>query len=113
MLPGNFIASDITSGYRQHRLNKKMLWGGIIAASGAVISFAGIIAYSYLGQGDGHAPENVSMENTGKGMLIAGAVVTTTGFILMIAGKIEKNRGYAFELIAPRNNEIGVAYNFR
>jgi hypothetical protein len=110
-----FTAGDFSSMYRYHKLNKKILWGGIIAASGAVISFSGIIAYSYLGQGDGtsYHPENVAMENTGKGLLITGAAVTATGFILMILGKIEKNRGYSFEVIAPRSNEIGVAYNFK
>lgn len=101
--------------YRTGRgLNKKMMWGGIIAASGAVVSFTGVIFYSYIGYADGTSirPTNMKNVNTGKGLLIAGGAISATGLVLMIAGKIEKNRSYGLELVAPANNELGIAYNF-
>ncbi len=104
----NFIA------YREHRrLNKKVLWGGITSASGAVVSFAGLMWYSW-GVGDGEdRPDNQSMQNTGKGLMVAGGVMAITGFVLMINGKLENKSRYGLQLIAPKNNEIGFAYTFR
>ncbi len=101
--------------YRNHlQRNRKMVAGGIVAGSGGVIVVSGFFVYFYLGFGPDteHGEMNIPMQNLGAGMMVAGLAMTITGFVIMRMGHNEKKRKYGLELVAPKINEIGLAYNF-
>jgi hypothetical protein len=105
----NYTAFAPHRGYKPG--NKKIIWGGITAATGGVASVFGMLCYSFA-QGDGEdGPPNGSLENTGKAFLAGGVALAATGFILMITGRTENNR-YGLQIVAPGKNELGIAYNF-
>jgi hypothetical protein len=109
-----FSNTSFVNYHGHKRLNKKMLWGGILAGSGGLTALFGGICYSW-GDGDGTSkrPPSKSLHSFGTTCVIVGGAVAVTGFVLLISGRMERNRGYGFELIAPKPNEIGFAYNFR
>ena len=60
------------------------------------------------GYDDGH-----KLRRNGTYAIGIGTTLMAAGLVLAIMGKHERKQGYSIELVIPRNNEVGVAYNFR
>jgi hypothetical protein len=107
---GGFIANF---AYHHHKRNRKLIIGGIMSLGGMVISFSGGIMYALGEPGEDPYARNTGLQNAGIGVAAVGGAVLITGIILACIGKHEKNNGiYGLQLVSPRRNEIGVAYNF-
>ena len=98
--------------FRHHKPNKKALAGGIIAGSGFLLADAGGICLFLSGGGD-EAPSNTAMQDAGIGLIVVGLAAAITGGVFAIIGATEVRRGYSLQIIAPKSNEIGIAYNFK
>lgn len=83
--------------------------GGVSALLGGLMMITDESSYaSDPGYNDGHR-----LRRNGSYAIGIGATLMAGGLVLAILGKQEKKRGYSIELVMPRNNEIGIAYNFR
>ena len=89
-----------------------------VTTAGIVFSGVGMVTGAlggilvFFNQGD---EGNVNQRNTGEDMFIAGGVIGTLGLLMSIGGTIHDVTEYRkarFGLIAPKKNEIGLAYKF-
>ncbi len=76
---------------------------------GGVITYWGI----KLVQSNRQNPD-VNHQSAGVALTVFGGAMAVTGIVIAIIGINERShRKYAIQMIAPKDNEIGVAYNFR
>lgn len=108
------VNQKLNFAYHYHKPGtKKMIIGGIMLGSGVLVADGGLITYLWaLPHGD-HPVSSPGMQTFGIVAMAGGAAILTTGIVLLVKGRQERKHGYyGLELIAPRNNEIGLAYNF-
>ena len=94
--------------------------GGIgdLTKAGIIVSGAGIVtgvvgAFLFLANASDRSDPN--QRNTGGNVFIAGGVIGGIGLLMSIGGAIydvTEYRKARFGLIAPKRNEIGLAYKF-
>ena len=98
--------------YHSHMGGAKLA-GGIIAFSGMTAGFLGVFFYAVsAGGGSESDPPNYDMQNIGVELMIAGGAMIIGGCALGIGGIIHDHKRYGLHIIAPKKNEIGLAYNF-
>ena len=84
--------------------------GGMMCIGGVVTLFGALTCYSAYG--DNTIDQNTI--NRGRGIEIAGVIVGGAGLGMLIAGAagLRAYHNARWGIIAPKNNEIGLAYNF-
>ena len=99
--------------YRGHKIrSRKTIVGGIVGLSGCALIIPGLLLYSLGSIQDYEAPPNYGMQHAGIGLMVVGGVMGIVGGAIGISGKAEDRRKYGWHMIAPKNNELGIAYNF-
>ena len=104
-------ATNVTANW-DRKPNKKALTGGIMAGSGAVMVVGGTFCLLLSGGGD-EGQINTTLQGVGFGLVIGGAGLAIAGGVMAIIGLTEVRRQYGVQIIAPKRNEIGIAYNFK
>ncbi len=94
--------------------------GTITSAPGVMTGIAGAMLYVshfHAQKSNGvryNSPADERAMHTGGILFFVGGVVGVTGAVLVISGRIRYHysRKYSLHLVAPRSNELGLAYNF-
>lgn len=113
-LPNYVYAVSYAHRRERKPLEPLILAGGITASLGGIATgIGGFYFYTAFDTYDGTAPVNKPREDLGTGIMIAGGLVTVGGLVMLIAGKRKSDRAYTWQPIAPKMNEMGLAYNFK
>jgi len=89
-----------------------MLWGGIIAGTGGVISFTGLLMFALGSETSDDVPPKTGLRNAGIGVCVVGLATAITGGLIARKGRMERSGRYTFHLASPKRNEIGIACSF-
>jgi len=92
--------------YTSHRKISPLTIAGIaVAGAGCVVSLTGFVLYAGT-TGDKY------VDNSGNdALMIGGVAMVLTGGVLVIIG-VEHDHNKKLGVVSPKNNEIGLAYNF-
>jgi hypothetical protein len=107
-----FNYSSIANYHHSRPHNKKMLIGGIIAASGGLITIIGVSMIFIGTETTYDLPPDTGLRDGGIVVGSVGFVIAMVGGIIAAKGLKEKRASYGFKIISPKKNEIGLAYNF-
>jgi hypothetical protein len=99
--------------FTNYEIHSRVSTGSIVGISllgaGGICAFAGIVLY--MEGGGTHSTQ--AFDNLTLGLLISGGVMAVTGCILVANGRTHEKRPYnRWNVITPKKNEIGLAYNF-
>jgi hypothetical protein len=88
--------------------------GGSVAVSGAIIAAMGFMVYTLSYDESNTTQQIQSNDNTYHAVLITGLVMVAGGLICIAnaPGRPGKANRYGLQIIAPKKNELGLAYNF-
>ena len=112
-------AINITDYSMGHKEAKKLAIAGFIGmGAGATLFVIGVDAI-VSSDGTNHStnPTQVAqsqeqMNKVGVALLATGAVVFVAGSVMAICGGIAAHPRHRWSAIAPKGNEVGLAYNF-
>ena len=98
--------------YTSHHRKSPLIIVGIVTGSvGCSMAVVGFLAYmSYDGSAPNAAGNSVNAGNDFLGIMGAGIALFIAGGSLIING-VSNDRKHKLSLIAPKKNEIGLAYN--
>ncbi len=84
-----------------------------VMTAGAVVTFYGFILYNSAGNEDN--PTAVQDGQQGGRICAIGLFICACGLGMGIGGRIHDNsseRNHRFYMVAPKRNQIGLAFNF-
>lgn len=115
MVKPAFKFETITGEGVKHRQSALGSAGTYCMLGGVVAGIAGYIEVKGATKTDG--PFTITDEskvNTGRDIEIAGGAVFTAGLIMVIINAVDNHskRETAIHIIAPKSNELGIAYKF-
>lgn len=98
------------AAYREHgKGTGKIIAGSVIAGSGMFCMGFGALLY-LLNTGDNL---DRGLQNFSTGLVITGGAMVVAGSIIGIVGVTEKRSTRRWGIVAPKRNEIGLAYSFK
>jgi hypothetical protein len=102
----NGYSSTNFINYTSHpRISPLTITGIAIAGVGCVVSLTGFVLYA------GTTGDKYVDNSSNDALMIGGVVMVLTGGVLLIIGS-EHDHNKKMGIVSPKNNEIGLAYNF-
>jgi hypothetical protein len=110
--PAVFTSAEFLRRKPKYPRDPRIKTGAILAIGGGGVTIAGMLVLVLLYPGGQNGQDNQGALYAGLGLMGAGGIMALTGGIMAGKARLESKRRYSWELVTPRRNEIGIAYNF-